>query len=83
MTRIVFRDASGSPVAGAVIAVTTAPGEMTDLGYVTGDDGAITLTLPEAGSYGFTLTSADGGMMMASKQLGVDGDFEVTAHPMG
>lgn len=83
MTKLFFRDGHGRPVAGAVVAITTAPAEMTDLGYVTGDDGSIALTLPVSGSYGFTLTSADGAMLIASKQLQTDGEFDLTAHAFG
>ncbi|MBS0504504.1 MAG: hypothetical protein JSS55_12050 [Proteobacteria bacterium] len=83
MTRIVFQDRDGRPLAGAVVAITTAPAEMNDIGYVTGDDGAIALTIPLPGSYGFTLTGADGGRLIASKQLQPEGDATVTAHAMG
>jgi uncharacterized surface anchored protein len=83
MTRIFFRDRNGSPLAGAVVAITTAPGEMTDLGYVTDDQGSIALTLPAPGSYGFTLTGPDGDLLIASKELQQEGDFTATAHAMG
>lgn len=83
MTRLVFRYRDGRPVADAVVAITTAPAEMTDLGYVTGDDGSISLTLPAAGSYGFTLTAPNGGTLIASKQLSGEGTVELTAHEMG
>ena len=83
MTRIIFRDRSGAPVAGAVVAITTAPAEMADIGYVTDDQGAIALTIPAPGSYGFVLTRDNGGRMIASKRLAAEGEVEVTAHAMG
>jgi uncharacterized cupredoxin-like copper-binding protein len=83
MTRIHFLDHKGKPVAGAVVAITSAPGEMTDIGYVTDDEGGIALTIPIPGSYGFTLTSADGGRLIASTQLQPEGEANVTAHSMG
>ena len=83
MTRIQFRDPSGVPVAGAVVSITSAPAEMTDIGYITDDDGGIAVTIPASGSYGFTLTGADGGRLIASSQLPVDGEVKVTAHAMG
>jgi uncharacterized surface anchored protein len=83
MVRIVFRDRNERPVAGAVVAITTAPAEMTDIGYVTDDQGAIALSIPAPGSYGFTLTRANGGRMIASKRLSTEGEVTVTAHAMG
>lgn len=83
MTKIHFVDREGKPLAGAVVAVTSAPGEMTDIGYVTDDEGAIALTVPMPGSYGFTLTGADGSRLIASTQLQSDGQARVTAHAMG
>lgn len=83
MTRLFFRDRSGQPLVDAVVAITTAPAEMNDLGYVTDDQGAIALTVPAPGSYGFTLTRADGATLIASKQLTGAGDAELTAHEMG
>lgn len=81
--KIIFRDRSGAPVVGAVVAITTAPAEMTDIGYVTDEQGAIALTIPAPGSYGFTLTRANGGRMIASRRLQGEGDVAVTAHAMG
>jgi hypothetical protein len=83
MLRIVFRDRNGKPVAGAVVAITTAPAELPDIGYVTDDQGAIALTIPAPGSYGFVLTGADGGRLIASKTLPPEGEVDVTAHAMG
>jgi hypothetical protein len=83
MVRIVFRDRNERPVAGAVVAITTAPAEMTDIGYVTDDQGAIALSIPAPGSYGFTLTRANGGRMIASKRLAAEDEVTVTAHAMG
>lgn len=80
MTRIVFRDPNGRALAGAVVAITSAPGEMTDIGYVTDADGAIALTVPTPGSYGFTLTGDDGRQSIASTSLQPDGETHVTAH---
>lgn len=83
MTKLFFRDRSGQPLVDAVVAITTSPAEMNDLGYVTDDQGAIALSIPEAGSYGFTLTRSDGATLIASKQLSGEGDVELTAHEMG
>jgi hypothetical protein len=83
MVKIMFRDRSGRPVVGAVVAITTAPAEMNDIGYVTDDQGAIALTIPAPGSYGFTLTRANGGRMIASKRLAAEDEVTVTAHAMG
>lgn len=83
MTKIQFVDRDGRPVAGAVVAITSAPGEMTDIGYVTDDEGGIALALPVAGRYGFTLTGPDGGRLTASTRLEPDGDARITAHPTG
>ena len=70
-------------MAGAVVAITTAPAELPDIGYVTDDQGAIALSLPAPGSYGFVLTGADGGRLIASKTLQPEGEAAVTAHEMG
>lgn len=83
MNRILFRDREGRPVAGAVVAITSSPAEMTDIGYVTDDEGGIALTLPAPGSYGFTLTDASGGRLIASTSLQAGGEASVTAHAMG
>lgn len=82
MTKVYFRDREGNPLAGAVVAITAAPGEMTDIGYVTDDEGGIALTISAPGSYGFTLTGPDGGQLIASTQLQPDVDSRATAHAM-
>lgn len=83
MSRISFRDRDGRPLAGAVVAITAAPGETTDIGYVTDGDGAITVGAPAPGRYGFTLTHADGGRFDGSADLHPERDAEVTANPIG
>jgi hypothetical protein len=81
MTRISFRDSQGRPLADAVVAITAAPSEMTDLGYVTDDQGGIALTISVAGTYGFTLTSPGGDRLRFSCELPREG--KVTAVAVG
>lgn len=80
MTTIFFRHPDGAPVAGAVVAITSAPGEMTDLGYVTDDDGSIAVSIPASGYYGFTLTAADGKTLVAGNDLLSGRQDQVIAH---
>lgn len=79
MTRIFFQDENGRPLAGAVLAITAAPAEMTDLGYITDDQGSVALTLPIAGTYGFALTDAAGERISAKGELPVTGEARLTA----
>jgi hypothetical protein len=78
MAKVSFHDTSGRPLRGAVVAITGAPDEMTDLGYVTDDAGAIQFEPPAEGEYLFSLTGPDGGALRARTMLS-DGEAEVTA----
>ena len=79
MIRLRFVDGDGGPIRDAVLAITESPGEMTDLGYVTDEQGAIALTLDQPGAYGFTLTDATGQVRHARGVLPVDGSHTPTA----
>lgn len=81
MTRLVFRDPDGRPVAGAVVSITVAPGEVTDLGYVTDDGGGIAIPFDAAGRYGFTLTRSDGERLTAQGEVQPGSDAEIAARP--
>lgn len=79
MTTIRFRDADGVPLADAIVVVTAAPGEMTDIGYVTAGDGTLALTVTEPGDYAFVVTAANGRPRHATAHLTPDGEIDVTA----
>lgn len=79
MIRIFFQDENGRPLAGAVVAITAAPAEMTDIGYITDDQGSVALTLPMSGTYRFALTDAAGERTSAKGQLPVSGEARFTA----
>lgn len=83
MSKVIFRDAEGRPIAGAAVAITSAPGETTDIGYITDDTGAIVLGAPASGSYGFVLSHSEGGQFQATADLDPGRDAEVTANPAG
>lgn len=81
MTRLVFRDQEGRPVAGAVVSITAAPGEVTDLGYITDDGGGIAIPFDAAGQYGFALTRSDGARLTAEGEVRPGSDAEIAARP--
>ncbi len=81
MAKVHFHDRAGKPVVGAIVAITSAPAEITDIGYVTDDDGAISVSVPAPGTYGFILTAADGGRLTANAQLTPEGAARLVAHP--
>jgi hypothetical protein len=81
MTRIEFRDSAGRPVAGAVVAITAAPADMIDLGYITDDQGSIALTLPAGGEYCFTLTDAAGLRLSGGGVLQDGGTVDLLVRP--
>jgi hypothetical protein len=78
MTRVVFRDEGGNPVAGAVMAIMSGPAEQTEIGYVTDDEGGVGLTIPQPGSYAFALTAADGRRFTAGAQVQAGETIDVT-----
>lgn len=79
MTTLRFRDAGGSPLVGVTVVVTAAPGEITEIGYLTSADGTLKLTVPEPGEYFFTITATDGRPRNASAYLTRSGEIDVTA----
>jgi hypothetical protein len=79
MTIVRFHDRGGQPVVGAVVVITAAPDEQADLGYVTDEEGAISLSIAMPGTYGFLLTDALGSQLTAHAELSPDADASVRA----
>lgn len=83
MTTITFHDSAGRPVDGATVAITAPPGEVTDLGYITDETGAIALPVPTPGTYRFALSGADGRRLTATVALTGEGEASVTVRDAG
>lgn len=56
MVGVSFRDSAGRPMAGAVISIASAPGEVHDLAMVADDWGEIVISAPLAGDYRFLVS---------------------------
>lgn len=56
MVGISFRDSAGRPMAGAVISIAAAPGEVHDIAMVADDWGEIVISAPLAGNYRFLVS---------------------------
>ncbi|ALR13007.1 hypothetical protein BST43_02395 [Mycobacteroides saopaulense] len=56
MVGISFRDSAGRPMAGAVISIAAAPGEVHDIAMVADDWGEIVIAAPVAGDYRFLVS---------------------------
>lgn len=56
MVGVSFRDSAGRPMAGAVISIDAAPGEVHDIAMVADDWGEVVISAPVAGDYRFLVS---------------------------
>lgn len=76
MADIIFEDASGRPLADAVVAVSRSPAGVRDIGLIADERGCIQLSVEQPGTYEFSVFHAGRGKLVSTSLE--CGDHEVT-----
>ncbi|MFN3389669.1 MAG: carboxypeptidase regulatory-like domain-containing protein [Allosphingosinicella sp.] len=63
--------ADGGPVAGAAVAVVSAPVPLPDIAQITGSDGGFDIEAPEVGTYVLAVHAPDGAVRQVSVEVGL------------
>ena len=72
MVTVVFEDSAGRPLADAVVSITSAPGEIRDIGMVTDEHGEIAFGDAGDGVYDFAVFAAGTSHRVSARITGSD-----------